>query len=421
MKQVYKFLLFLIFIIFFSSCENNEMQTENFRNSIVDWNFLVYMGADNNLERFAIQNIYDMKKIGSSEKINVLVLLDRSPGYDKSNGNWSGTRLFHIKKNSKNVNDDMILDFGELDMTDYLNLEEFITYANNNFPSKRTVLVIWSHGNGVFQDGLIFNDKDKMENARTVIQDYSTSYSAGMRIQDFSKAVKNAEITANKKIDIVYFDACFMQMMEICWQLKDLTNFIVASQSEVPGTGGNYEAILKYIEDNEDIESLSIALTIAERFYSKYQNSLLSSACSVVSTESLKDGIDHFKNWMTTLQNADENQCEELIKIRKNAFAYSSTYKEFIDLYSFCLNIVNSSKTSESVKSKTLELIESLKNIIKVNKVTNEYKNNLYGLSLNFPIENEGLQFYITKDMHYDVFDIYKETELGDFIIKIND
>lgn len=190
MKQVCKFLVFLIFVHFFFSCEHNEMQTENSKSSVADWNFLVYMGADNNLERFAIQNIYDMKKIGSSEKINILVLLDRSPGYDKSNGNWSGSRLFYIKKNSENLNDDMILDFGELDMTDYLNLEEFITYSNKHFPSKRTILVIWSHGNGVFQDGLIFDDKT--ENSRTVIQDYSTSYSAGMRIQDFFQGFKKS-------------------------------------------------------------------------------------------------------------------------------------------------------------------------------------------------------------------------------------
>ena len=85
------------------------------RDSTAQWNYLVYMAADNNLERFAIQNIMDMKEVGSTEDVNILVLLDRSPGYDKTNGDWTDTRLLYITKEGS-LNDDIVKEYGELEI-----------------------------------------------------------------------------------------------------------------------------------------------------------------------------------------------------------------------------------------------------------------------------------------------------------------
>ena len=41
-----------------------------------DWNFLVYFAANNNLNSFALENIRQMIKVGSSASINVLIQLD---------------------------------------------------------------------------------------------------------------------------------------------------------------------------------------------------------------------------------------------------------------------------------------------------------------------------------------------------------
>ena len=90
-----------IFVCFlFYSCKNPEsddyflyMPREK-----VQTNFIIYMAADNNLERFALQNISDMKKIGSTDNCNIIVLLDRAFGYDKSEDDWTDTRLFLLTK-----------------------------------------------------------------------------------------------------------------------------------------------------------------------------------------------------------------------------------------------------------------------------------------------------------------------------------
>ena len=56
---------------------------------------VVYMAADNDLESYAIQNLKAMEH-ADFEKINVLVLLDRSEGFDETNGDWTDTRLFEL-------------------------------------------------------------------------------------------------------------------------------------------------------------------------------------------------------------------------------------------------------------------------------------------------------------------------------------
>ena len=66
------------------------------------------MAGDNNLERFGIQNIKALQEVGAFAKCNILVLFDRSSGYDRTEGNWENTKLLLISKNPKTMNDDCI-------------------------------------------------------------------------------------------------------------------------------------------------------------------------------------------------------------------------------------------------------------------------------------------------------------------------
>ena len=199
------------------------------------------MGADNNLERYAIKNIASLQKVGTNSKTNILVLFDRSPGYDTTNDNWSGTKLLWITKNPSSLNADIVKDYGELDMTDSKNLYEFLEFTNEYFPAKHTVLDIWGHGRGVYLDGVV-------QSSKGVIEDYTTGYGADktITIYDFAKAIKDYEDKYSKTIDIIQFDTCLMQSIEACWQLKNLTSYIVGTETETPANGSDYESIANF-------------------------------------------------------------------------------------------------------------------------------------------------------------------------------
>ena len=65
-----------------------------------NWTFMVYLDADNNLEKYGIKDLNEMEKIGSTDEVNVVVLFDRWNGTngepeddDTTNGNWTNTKL----------------------------------------------------------------------------------------------------------------------------------------------------------------------------------------------------------------------------------------------------------------------------------------------------------------------------------------
>ena len=96
------------------------------------WNYLVYMDGDNNLEQWGIFDLNEMEQVGSTSRLNVLVLFDRHPAYDTSNGNWTGTRLYlvTIDNNQNNINSTLLQDYGELDMSNPNTLRDSLFIAN---------------------------------------------------------------------------------------------------------------------------------------------------------------------------------------------------------------------------------------------------------------------------------------------------
>jgi hypothetical protein len=45
------------------------------------WTVLVFLNADNNLESFGVRDFREMARIGSTDKVNVIVQMDRNPGF----------------------------------------------------------------------------------------------------------------------------------------------------------------------------------------------------------------------------------------------------------------------------------------------------------------------------------------------------
>lgn len=47
------------------------------------------------------------------------------------------------------------------------------------------------------------------------------------------------------KFDYIFFDACFMQCIEVAYELRNVTNFMVGSPAEIPGPGAPYDKIME--------------------------------------------------------------------------------------------------------------------------------------------------------------------------------
>ena len=110
---------------------------------------MVFLNAKNNLEPFSFKNFEQMAKIGSTDKVNVLVEFGRPQRhYTHQYGGWSKTLRFRVEKGMKPTEDAAVEDLGAVNMGDGAALADFVTWARTNYPAKRTMLAIWDHGQG---------------------------------------------------------------------------------------------------------------------------------------------------------------------------------------------------------------------------------------------------------------------------------
>ena len=116
-----------------------------------DWTFMVYLDADNNLEGAGIDDINEMEMVGSDSNINILVQIDRIPGYDTSNGDWRDCKRYYVTKDysSSSIGSTEVGDLGEVNMGSSSTLSNFISWAKSNYPADNYALILWDHGSGV--------------------------------------------------------------------------------------------------------------------------------------------------------------------------------------------------------------------------------------------------------------------------------
>jgi hypothetical protein len=187
------------------------------------WTILVYMAADNNLEPFAVQDLTEMASVGSTDKVQIVVQLDRSTGYSNQPiaglANFTGAKRILVHKGALEVVDTL----GTVDSGSATTLQRFISWGMQQYPADRTALVLWDHGGGW--------------------AGFAVDESVGSIIN--APAIKSAiaQGTAGARLALVAFDACLMGTFEIASMLKPYAEYLLASEEVVPGHGLDYGAL----------------------------------------------------------------------------------------------------------------------------------------------------------------------------------
>ncbi|MHA1294355.1 MAG: clostripain-related cysteine peptidase, partial [Promethearchaeota archaeon] len=112
--------------------ENDPLESANKK-----WTFMVYVDADCNLEDAGIDDVNEMETVGSDSNINILVQMDRIPGYDSSNGDWTGAKRYYITKDysGSTISSSVIQNLGEVNMGSPSTLSSFIQWGKSNYPA----------------------------------------------------------------------------------------------------------------------------------------------------------------------------------------------------------------------------------------------------------------------------------------------
>ena len=122
----------------------------------------------------------------------------------------------------------------ELCTTDSLTMLEVLREIERFFPARHYGITFWSHATG-------WTPERSSSRHNTFGQD-KTPISGKMEMEI---PVLHDVLAQLPKFDYIFFDACFMQCIEVAYELRDVTNYIVGSPAEIPGPGAPYDKVIE--------------------------------------------------------------------------------------------------------------------------------------------------------------------------------
>ena len=122
-------------------------------------------------------------------------------------------------------------------------LTNFINWAAANYPAKKYILVLADHGGGYFPA------EDLPETAMHRGMLYDDGYNKKcFSAKSFAQAVKNANVHPEGIVAYV----CHMNDIQFLYEVKDVTNYVIASTYVLRAKGGALETIVNNLADGMD-------------------------------------------------------------------------------------------------------------------------------------------------------------------------
>lgn len=213
-------------------------------NKADSWTVLVYMAGDNNLSEAAIQNINDMEAAALPANLKLVVQSD----LPLDSAYPGGQRRLIKADDSPHISSPLIQDLGQINSGHPRTLYDFARWGFKRYPSDKRALIIWGHGNSWFK-----GDAQKWicpdDGAQSLISVYDG------QLQSALKGLPH--------IDILILDACSMQSVEVLTELKDVADYVIASEDEVPSKGFPYQEMMVFFDGSLLPEAISIQIVDA--------------------------------------------------------------------------------------------------------------------------------------------------------------
>lgn len=137
-------------------------------------------------------------------------------------------------------------------MGDAQTLKDFLRFGKENYPARRTAVVLWNHGGGSVSEAS-FDEIYGMD-----------SLSLAEMYQAFSEVF--GENPENQPIDIIGFDTCLMATIDTAYIFSDIAKYLVASQEIEPGNGWLYSGWIGVLAAIPDMEPLDLARVICDSY-----------------------------------------------------------------------------------------------------------------------------------------------------------
>ena len=256
------FFLLLFSIIVLASCGGNDdpvdpvdpfVPTKTKNTLFVFMPYTANNNGGNSLYYSLKGNIEDMERAIEQEKglgnSQLIVFISE---------NIKTSHLIYISynKNKGKCQRDTLKTYTDYDYTIPDGITSLLTSIKQMAPADNYSMIIGCHGEG-------WMPKPKSTQTR-----YFGGTAIPIDISDFNEGIKNAGM----KMNFILFDDCYMSGIEVAYQLRESSNYLIASTSEMIAYGMPYHIILKYLlYDTPDYDALCRDFT---SFYKTYTYNL---------------------------------------------------------------------------------------------------------------------------------------------------
>ncbi|WP_224369505.1 clostripain-related cysteine peptidase [Hyalangium versicolor] len=378
-----------------------------------EWTVLVYMNADNDLDASALADINEMEAANLGN-LNVIVQVDREGQGEKGqllSSAWAGTKRLKIKQdnNLSQIGSTELDDLGEMDMGDYVNLAEFASWGIMNFPAKKYALIVWSHGNG-------FKAEPNSLPLKVSIDGTSHTH---IDLRNLEDALVMIQEDTQKRIELLGFDACLMQMTEVGYQLKNHYTLLVGSEDLESNDGWAYDQLLTRLSalPPADQTPLAFADIIVQTTLDYYRRKGVAATLSVAEAKAVMTLSQKVQAFVKAVNFRRKQQLDALQKSYSEAQRFRNAGADYVDLFDY-FKTLRDKLTPKNDKDK--EMKAAIDAILELQPQVILRKDNV-GQSVN---RAQGLTLYLPRSWQYQEkysdLAFAKATAWGEFIQKFN-
>jgi len=230
------------------------------------WLVMLYQDADDKiLEKDIYLDLNEAEKGGASDRVRVVAQLDRYSGGYTGDGNWTGAKRFVV-----GADDDLgtiasreVGDLGEVNMSSGQTLVNFVTWAINDYPADKYVLIMSDHGMG-WPGGWTDPTPQGAVDASSPL---SAKLGNVLFMNEMDKALGQIRATTGiDKFELIGLDACLMGQLEVFTALEPHARYAVASEETEPSIGWAYTGLLQALHADPDMSGAELSRLIVETY-----------------------------------------------------------------------------------------------------------------------------------------------------------
>ena len=227
-------------------------------------------------------------------------------------------------------------------------LTDFLTWGQEHYSTKDSMLVLWDHGAGA---------------TKGVCYDENYSFDS-LTLKELKTALEDAKL--KNRFDMIGFDACLMASIETAYYVYNYADYMLASEEIEPSGGWDYKALCEVFSKSKDY--VEIGKTVCDAYiqkckdrkklyatlslYDLSQTPQLMNQCSaaIEYIENYARKADYFSEVMEAMKTCEKFGGDNSFQGTANMLDFTDfvdkvtgeEYKELIDLSGFVLYSVNS-------------------------------------------------------------------------------